>query len=193
MIGFIAGTVLDKNHSAVLVETASGVGYEINLASTHLAMVQIGQTVRLFTYLKVSDSAQELSGFVDSEARDFFKLLLGVSGIGPKSALNILSLGSIEAIKQAIARNDVNYLTAVQGMGKKTAERLVVELKSKLKGTTSVTEMPAGATDTLGEVVEGLIAMGYSAGEARTAVQSLSLVGKTTEQLLREALRQLSK
>lgn len=192
MIGLVAGSVLEKNGPVLLVETGGGVAYEVTMTPARAAEVVVGSAVRLYTYLKVSDSAQELFGFGNTAERDFFKLLLTVSGIGPKSALNILGLGSIENIQAAIGRGDIAYLTGVQGMGKKTAERVVVELKSKLKGISSAEgELPAGAVDVLGDVVDGLVAMGYSANEARQAAQSLSTVGKTSEQLLREVLQKL--
>lgn len=181
----------------VVVLTAGGVGYEVALTEAHLFTIKMGETLTLPTYLKVSDSALDLYGFENHAARDFFVLLLSVSGIGPKSALNILSLGSIESIQAAIARGDIAYLTAVQGMGKKTAERLVVELKSKIKkqetraNETGMADSPN--SDVLGEVVEGLIAMGYSAAEARAAAQLLETTGKSTEMLLREALQKLAR
>ena len=194
MIGLVAGIVLEKNGPMLLVETSGGVAYEIVMTAARAAEAMVGASVRVFTYLKVSDSAQELFGFSNTTERDFFKLLLTVSGIGPKSALNILGLGSIENIQAAIGRGDGAYLTGVQGMGKKTAERVVVELKTKLKGaSTNEGELPVGAVDLLGDVVDGLIAMGYSANEARQATQSLSVVGKTSEQLLREVLQKLAR
>lgn len=193
MIGLVTGTLLEKNGAVLLVETSGGVAYEISLTPARAAELTLGTVVRVYTYLKVSDSAQELFGFATTAERDFFKLLLTVSGIGPKSALTILGLGSVESIQAAIARGDIAYLTGVQGMGKKTAERVVVELKTKLKGVKGdAGELPVGATDVLGDVVDGLVAMGYSASEARQAAQSLSVVGKTSEQLLREVLQKLA-
>lgn len=194
MIGLVTGVVLEKNGPMLLVETSGGVAYEIVMTAARAAEAMVGAGVRVFTYLKVSDSAQELFGFSNTAERDFFKLLLTVSGIGPKSALNILGLGSIENIQAAIGRGDVAYLTGVQGMGKKTAERVVVELKAKLKNVSNNEgDLPAGAVDLLSDVVDGLVAMGYSASEARQAAQSLSTVGKTSEQLLREVLQKLAR
>ena len=194
MIGLVAGIVLEKNGPILLVETSGGVAYEIAVTPARAAEMMVSANVRLFTYLKVSDTGQELFGFGSTTERDFFKLLLTVSGIGPKSALNILGLGSIKNIQAAIGRGDITYLTGVQGMGKKTAERVVVELKAKLKGASSGEgELPAGAADILGDVVDGLVAMGYSVSEARQAAQSLSTVGKTSEQLLREVLQKLAR
>jgi len=148
--------------------------------------------VSFYTYLRVSDQAQDLYGFETLEERDFFILLMTVSGVGPKSALNILSLGSMDNIKSAIARGDVKYLTAVQGMGKKTAERVVVELKSKISGANL--DVPGEAMGgALGDVVGALVSMGYSPDEARQAAQELDPADKTSEELVREALRRLAR
>lgn len=195
MIALLSGVVVEKTPTNVLIETSGGIGYEVTMTLADTLSVEIGQKLRVYTYLKVSDSAQELFGFKNTAARDFFKILLSVSGIGPKSALNILSLGEIEHIQSAIARGDVKYLTAVQGMGKKTAERLVVELKNKFTVRGGSGESLSGAVDSgpLGEVVEALVSMGYSQAEAREVVQSLDGAQKNAEGLLREALKMLSK
>lgn len=193
MIASVSGKVIGVTKNGLIVETVSGVGYEIQVTPADKLSVKVGSDVRFLTYLKVSDQAQDLYGFMNNEVRDFFCLLLTVSGIGPKSALNILSLGSIDSIQAAIARGDVKYLTAVQGMGKKTAERLVVELKSKIKNLNSKTDEGSVSSGPLGEVIDGLISMGYSQQEARETVQSLEADGKTSEALLREALKILAR
>jgi len=195
MIALLSGVVVEKNSTGILLETSGGVGYEINVTPADANEIGLGSSIKIFTHLKISDSAHELFGFKTTGARDFFKVLLSVSGIGPKSAMNILSLGDIENIQGAIARGDVKYLTAVQGMGKKTAERLVVELKNKFSVRGNSGETTVGATDSgpLGEVVEALVSMGYSQPEARDAVQNLEANGKNAEGLLREALKMLSR
>lgn len=195
MIALLSGVVVEKASTSVLVETSGGVGYDVTMTVADVLSVVVGEKLRVFTYLKVSDSAQELFGFKTTAARDFFKILLSVSGIGPKSALNILSLGAIDQIQGAIARGDVKYLTSVQGMGKKTAERLVVELKNKFTVRGNSSEPVAGAIDSgpLGEVVEALVSMGYSQAEARDTVQNLDTANKNAEGLLREALKILSR
>lgn len=195
MIALLSGVVVEKTSTGILLETSGGVGYEIILTTSDVSEIGLGSSIKIFTHLKVSDSAQELFGFQTGAARDFFKILLTVSGIGPKSAMNILSLGDIENIQGAIARGDVKYLTSVQGMGKKTAERLVVELKNKFIVRGNAGQSIGGTIDSgpLGEVVEGLMAMGYSQAEAREVVQNLDSAGKNSEGLLREALKLLSK
>lgn len=191
MISFVSGKIHSKSTNGVVVLTPGGVGYAIGLAALHTSELSVGQEVSLPTYLRVTDSALDLYGFRTDDEREFFVLLLSVSGVGPKSAMNILSLGSIADIKAAIARDDVKYLTAVQGMGKKTAERMVVELKSKVQtlgGTSAQDEIGSALSD----VVDGLVAMGYSKEQAKDVARGLDATDKSTEALLREALRQLS-
>ena len=168
--------------------TPGGVGYEVNMTPTRILEYKAGEQAELFTYMKVSDSALDLFGFKTAEDREFFSLLLSVKGVGPKTALHILSLGSVENIESAIGRGDVTYLTAVQGLGKKTAERVVVELKSKMKGSRSKGDTSAEST-VMGEVIDGLVAMGYSRDEAKLVVMNLDATGMTTEKLLKEALK----
>jgi Holliday junction DNA helicase RuvA len=113
-----------------------------------------------------------------------------VSGVGPKSAMNILSLGHMEEIQSAIARSDVKYLTGVQGMGKKTAERLVVELKNKLLASANdVHSTNTGESDILTDALEGLMALGYSREEAKNLVSKIDIEGKSPEQILKLALK----
>lgn len=187
MIRVISGEVIDKGAQQVTVMTAGGVGYTLAVTATTNAEIRIGQTATFHTYLKVAETALELFGFLQTPDRLFFEKLLTVSGIGPKTALNILSLGSVQNIQDAIMRGDVKYLTAVQGMGKKTAERLVVELKGKM--ARSLESSQDGATDALGEVVEALMAMGYDRDEAREAVAALSGVDGTVTELIKKALQ----
>ncbi len=188
MISYLIGKVIDKQKDHVVVMTPGGVGYEVNMTPTRILAYKMGENIELFSYLKVSDSAMVLFGFQTAPEREFFSLLMTVKGVGPKTALHILSLGSVENIESAIGRGDVTYLTAVQGLGKKTAERVVVELKSKMKGSASK-DVDDGSSVILGEVIDGLVAMGYGRDEAKLVVINLDATGKTTSQLLKEALR----
>ncbi len=189
MISLIKGTIESVGKDSLVVMTAGGVGYEVGFKISDFGF-KIGEEVTLFTYLKVSDSGMSLYGFETVEEKVFFELLLGVSGVGPKSAMNILKLGSIADIQAAIARGDAKYLTAVQGMGKKTAERLCVELKSKVSGQMSDVQN-TGDSQILSEVIDGLVAMGYSASQAREVVEQIDAVEKTTEEVLKIALQQI--
>ena len=172
------------------VMTVSGLGYEIHVGSGQVVRWSGGQVVTLYTYLKVSDQALDLYGFETIDEREFFELLMTVSGVGPKSAMHIMSLGSMMEIKAAIARGDAAQLSNVQGIGRKTAERLVVELKGKVSGQRSaVSGQPD--SEALGEVIEALVGLGYGREEARMVAQRLPAAGKTTEELLRLALREM--
>ena len=192
MISYIKGKIIEKSERAVLVLTDGGVGYGISMQVAKCASLRVGDSVGLYTYLRVGENALDLFGFESLEEKKFFELLLTVSGIGPKSAMHILELGSLEEISSAIGRGDVGYLTKVSGVGKKTAERIVVELKSKIINHKSkINHEKCG--EVLGEVIDGLVSLGYSREEAREAVRDLSVDGKDTGKLVKEALRRLGK
>ena len=188
MISLLKGKVFSKHTDSLVIETTGGVGYEVHMTLSRVAQYTLGQEVLLYTYLKVTDSAHDLYGFESPEEKDFFELLMTVSGVGPKSAMNILSLGDMYEIQSAIARSDVKYLTGVQGMGKKTAERLVVELKNKITSTKS-SHGQVEDSDNLGDVIDGLMALGYSREEAKRMVQKIDTTGKTPEEILKQALK----
>ncbi len=190
MIAHIQGTVIGSTKQSVIVATQSGLGYEVILPTFKLLELNNGVPVSFFVYHKVSENGQELFGFSTILEREFFMLLMTVSGIGPKSAMNIMSLGSIEDIRDAIARGDIGYLTAIQGMGKKTAERLVVELKSKIGLVTKPSLRSKPADGVLDDVVEGLVAMGYTKDESRNMLQDIEGEGKSAAEILKEVLSQ---
>lgn len=190
MIAFLRGTVLSKGKDHIVLETSGGVGYEIKMPLLSLSKFLIGAQVGIHTYLKVSDSALDLYGFLTTEEKDFFELLMTVSGVGPKSAMNILSLGNIGNIESAIARGDITYLTAVQGLGKKTAERMVLELKNKVASLgKDETASSVGESEVLSEVIDGLMALGYTKEEAKLRVKGIDPNGLTTAQALKIALK----
>ncbi|NCO04815.1 MAG: Holliday junction branch migration protein RuvA [Candidatus Magasanikbacteria bacterium] len=192
MISLLAGKIVLKTNDAVVLLTSGGVGYEVRVSSSFLGILIVDQEVHMYTYLRVTDSDLSLFGFRSVDERSFFELLLSVSGVGPKSAMNVLNLGSIGDIQSAIARSDVKYLTAVQGMGKKTAERVVLELRSKMGASPMVSEeQPSGQV--LSDVIDGLIAMGYEKQDAIATARHLVVGEKTAEVLLREALGMMSK
>ena len=192
MISLIKGKITENNGEQITVLTSGGVGYEILVNTNGASYFKIGAEMEILTYLSVRENSMELFGFKSKEERNLFEKLLLVSGIGPKTALRILSLGSVGEISSAISRSDVTYLTKVSGMGKKTAERLVVELKNKV-GTTTEFNSSEGFSNEVGDVIEGLIALGYSGTQARDTVQKLQGTGKTSEKLLKEALKMLGR
>lgn len=194
MISTLIGTIVGAEKDRVVIQTAGGVGYGVAVGK--LDGFLVGQEVTLFTYLKVSDQALDLYGFIGSEARDFFTLLLTVSGVGPKTAMNILSVGSIADIERAISRGDAAYLSAVQGIGKKTAERMVVELRSKIRNPIRqlADELRTPNSGTiLSDVIDALVGMGYGKEDVIAVVRELEPDGKSTEALLREALQRIGR
>lgn len=189
MITLIKGKILGNNLGKLTVLTPGGVGYTVFVNPLNTAW-KAGQEAEILTYLSVRENAMDLYGFSTEAEKNLFEKFLLVSGIGPKTALHLLSLGSVEEISSAINRGDAAYLKRVSGIGGKTAERLVVELRGKLAGDAHGSAV-TGASDELSDVVDGLVALGYSESEAREAVKKLDARGKTAEQLLREALQKI--
>lgn len=196
MISLLQGKIIDKQHNELVLLTSGGVGYHVSASKQAIETFSVGQEVIIETYLVVKEDALDLYGFASGDEKKLFELLISVSGVGPKTALNILALGPVGDIAGAVGRGDVTYLTKVSGIGKKTAERLVLELKSKLQNHSlagSGSGAPTGMSSVLSDVSEGLEALGYSSIEVREVIQSLDATGKTSEQLLRAALGMLGK
>ncbi len=172
MIGRIQGKLLETNPPHILVDV-HGVGYEIDVPmSTFYNLPPVGQEVTLLTHFIVREDAQLLYGFLTSEERETFRLLLKVSGIGARTALSILSGMSVADLVNAVALQEAGILTKVPGIGKKTAERLLLELKDKLTGA-----LASGAVSTVSststDIINALMGLGYSDREARAVVKKL--------------------
>lgn len=185
MIGYLEGTVraVRENHCIVV---AGGVGYKIFATKETLMRLELEAQTSLWTYLAVRESALDLYGFPAPEEQASFELLLTVSGIGPKSALGILDMASSETLRSAIASGNAAYLTSVSGIGKKTAEKIVLELKDKiLAGSAAGPAMPKGDI----EALEAMRALGYSGDEARAALRNVPADIEGSSERLREALR----
>jgi len=171
MIGRLTGTLAEKAPPQVLVDVA-GVGYELDVPmSTFYNLPAVGERITLLTHLVVREDAHLLYGFGGVEERATFRLLIRISGIGPRTALAILSGLSVAELAQAVSRQESARLVKVPGIGKKTAERLLLELKDKLapdlQGRTAMT------TDAQGDIVQALLALGYNEREAGAALKSL--------------------
>lgn len=167
--------------------TTGGVGYRIFIPPTKIDHYEIGVEKEVLTHLIIREDKQDLYGFETEEEKDLFVLALGVSGIGPKSALHLLTLGSPREIKNAIASGDADYISKVNGVGKKTAERLVVELKDKIGDFRMQNIEDRAQNGSVGEVIDALVSMGYKQQQAREAIKNLD-TSKSSEELLREAL-----
>jgi len=184
MIGSIRGTVSLKSDKFALVETA-GVGYKIWLAQDGLSQIKKDQEVLVWTHTHVREDSLDLYGFLNYEELEFFEMLINVSGIGPKGALTILGVASIETLQRAIGTSDIPYLTKISGIGKKTAEKMVIELRDKV-GTL---EQGGTLKDEL-DALLALQALGYSQNEARDALKGLSPEFSTNAKI-KEALKVL--
>ncbi|WP_374339167.1 Holliday junction branch migration protein RuvA [Leeia sp.] len=193
MIGLLRGTVLEKTPPAVLL-LAGQVGYELDVPmSTFYDLPPTGGDVRLFTHLVVREDAQQLYGFLTRAERDAFRQLVKVSGVGPKLALAVLSGLSVNELTLVIANGDAARLAKTPGIGKKTAERLLLELGGKFNpGGVAGGGLFAPPTSTGDDVLQALLALGYSEKEAALAVKALPTDCKV-EDGIRLALKQLAK
>lgn len=193
MYNYIKGIFSSAEENTVVIE-ANGVGYEL-LASdkTIERLGNPGAECKIFCYLSVREDEMSLYGFADRQEKEFFKKLINISGIGCKMAISILSSGTLSDIISAIAGADVGKLSKIKGVGKKTAERIVVELRDKIApgSDTSVfvTSPVISAQTSDGEAVEALISLGYTRQEAVAAVVRNEKPGMTTEQIILAALK----
>jgi Holliday junction DNA helicase RuvA len=173
MIGRIAGTLADKQPPQVLVDVG-GVGYELDVPmSTFFNLPALGERVVLLTHFVVREDAQILFGFLTAAERATFKELVKISGVGPRTALSILSGLSVAELAAAVSRQDGARLVKVPGIGKKTAERLLLELKGKLGADLALPGSGVALSDAQGDIAQALQALGYSEREAQAALKAL--------------------
>lgn len=189
MIAHVIGKVAEKFNGAVIVDV-HGVGYEVNVAAGDYDGVLLDSEVKFYTHHHIREQAQELFGFSTLAAKKLFELLITVQGVGPKAALAILSLGSAEHVRNAIANSDSVWLAGAAGVGKKTAERIVVDLHDKVglpvyykQGAPVQTEL-----DTNDEALEALMALGYALADATKALEGVD-TKLSTAQRVTQALR----
>jgi Holliday junction DNA helicase RuvA len=199
MIGRIAGTLLEKNPPQILVDVG-GVGYEVDVPmSTFYNLPNLGEPVALVTHLVVREDAHLLFGFLTEAERALFRQLLKISGIGARIALAVLSGLSVAELAQAIALQETGRIVKIPGIGKKTAERLLLELKGKLPVTagagakvSSGMTAPADALDTMSDILNALLALGYNEREALGAMKALPADASVSDGI-RLALKSLAK
>lgn len=188
MIAHISGEVITKQEKYVVVDV-SGVGYKLHVSPSVLEHTKTGERISLWTHLVVKEDALDLYGFTEEKEVAFFEMLIGISGVGPKSALGIMGVAPLETLKAAIAAGDTSYLTKVSGIGKKNAEKIVLELKDKLGGISY--ETTQGAMKEESDVVEALEALGYSTAEAREALKHVPDTVEGASAKIKEALKHL--
>ena len=203
MISYIRGTLAEKNEDSAVVE-AHGVGYQIFVPVPVLSeLPPLGESVKIYTYFSVREDGMSLFGFLSRQDLAMFKQLIGVNGIGPKSALGILSALRPDVLRMAVASGDAKTISRAPGVGPKTAQRIILDLKDKirpedvlaggLEESLAVPEEISGVGQAGKEAVEALTALGYSAAEAAGAVKKVKITEEmTAEDVLKGALRHLA-
>jgi len=192
MIQQIKGTV-EFIGAGYAVVSASDIGYKIfTTPGTLQTLSKETEKVALWTHLAVRENSMDLYGFLEHAELNFFEMLITISGIGPKGALGILSIASIDTLKQAISSGDTTYLTKVSGIGRKNAEKIVLELKDKL-GSGDIYQGNDENLKEESDTLEALVALGYSQHEAREALKNISKDTASTNEKIKEALKSLGK
>jgi Holliday junction DNA helicase RuvA len=186
MIAQLTGEVAWKDGRGIVLNV-HGVGYRVHIVKEYLEKLKVGGEISLLTYLAVRENALDLYGFENTEALDYFELLITVPGIGPKSALAVLSLAGPDVLRRAILADDTTYLTRVSGIGRKSAEKIIVTLKDKL-GRLDNGESGLLADEV--EALEALQALGYTLGQAREALKKIPpATASDTGEKVRAALK----
>ncbi len=194
MIGRLRGQLLEKDAPHLLVEV-QGVGYELDAPmSTVIELPATGSEVTLHTHLVVREDAQNLYGFLSLTERNLFRSLIRISGVGPKMALALLSGMSAEDLIRCVENQDAALLTRLPGIGKKTAERLVIELRDRVRELPARTAAPSGGLqpdngDARTDAISGLVALGYKPAEASQLLRNLPDNGLASDELIRQALQ----
>ena len=190
MISYLKGKAqyIGQNYIEVIV---NDLGYKVFVTEAFLKSVKVDKEVEVFTHQHVREDALDLFGFDNREQMELFEKLIGVSGIGPRTALGVLSAANIEEIETAVIHDDVSVLTKVSGIGAKTAERIVLELKGKYKGKVAPVNKGGKANDDA-DVIDGLVGLGYPVDQARSALRQVDKDAGTDEKL-KLCLKMLSK
>lgn len=200
MISYIKGTVAYKGKDFIVIEN-HGIGYQVRVPSRVLDELESGVSAMLHTYLYVREDNVSLFGFSSIQELDTFQILLGISGIGPKAALSVLSTMTVEDLYYAVFSEDAKSIAKTPGIGPKGAKRMIIELKDKLNledldlvsdSREETSPQPAANGDNISDTVQALVALGYSNGEAYRAVHSVAEADTLdAEQLLKEALKKV--
>ena len=192
MISYLKGKIKHKGSGFVILEV-NNIGYQIFISPLFYADLKFGQEVELYTYQQVREDALNLYGFRNMAEQEMFELLLSISGIGPKSALGVMSIATVADIKESIGRGDPALLTKVSGIGRKTAERVVLELREKI-GKLNIGDSKLSG-DLLGssDEIDALMALGYSLSQARESLNNVDAKIKDSGERIRQALKKLGK
>lgn len=190
MIAHVSGVVAEKFNGAVIVDVG-GVGYEVSVAAGDYEHAQLNESVKFYTHHHIREQSQELFGFTSLAAKKLFEMLITVQGVGPKAGLAILSLGESEIVRSAIASGDSAYITRASGVGKRIAERVVVDLADKVGLPIRTNVTIVGLSEPIehnDEALEALMALGYTLNDASRALEGVSTELSTAERVT-QALR----
>jgi holliday junction DNA helicase RuvA len=183
MFAHVSGIVAEKFASSVIVDVHD-VGYEVQVAINDFDRALLGEPIKFYTYHHIREQSQELFGFSSLAAKKLFELLITVQGVGPKAALSILSLGESEIVRNAIANSDSGFVSKASGVGKKIAERVVVDLSDKVGLAVNVAHASGTGTTPVGdEALEALMALGYTLGDAIAALEDVPLDAPTPQRV----------
>jgi holliday junction DNA helicase RuvA len=188
MICYLRGKIKIKMRGYVILDVRD-VGYKVHVNDLILGGLAVGQEAEFYIYHHVKEDISALYGFIQLNHLEMFELLISVSGIGPKSAMGILAVADIEQIKDSVAKSDSSLLTKVSGIGKKTGERIVLELRGKVDAVLSDIGAKAGAVSASGEEIDALMALGYSMIQARDALKEIDPSIKDSGERIRAALK----
>ena len=188
MIGYLSGKIISKTNKTLLIDV-NGIGYSVFCSNPTIQQNKIGQETKLYIHTHVREDALELYGMATAEETEFFKQMIGISGVGPKSALGIFEVAKLGDIKKAIAHGDPSLLTKVSGIGKKTAELIIIKLKDK----NVVLDLSGDEIGSQSEAIDALMGLGYSASDARTALAKVDSSLESTEEKIKAALKLLAK
>ncbi|PLX21338.1 Holliday junction branch migration protein RuvA [Candidatus Parcubacteria bacterium] len=193
MIAFLEGKIINKSKDYLVIKN-NGIGYKVFVNADLFSQVNTSENIELYIYHHITEQSSSLFGLKNKEEQEFFELVLSVSGIGPKTALNVLAAATIHEIKNSISRGEVDLLNKVSGIGPKTAERVVLELRNKIDHIEmSTSNSDAGRGQASGDEIDALISLGYSMVQARDALKSVDPSVLDSGARIKEALKNLSK
>ena len=192
MISYLSGNIIAKGKNFIIINVGQ-IGYQVFVSPLFFSELNTGQDLEVYTYQHIREDALDLYGFRSLEELEMFELLLSISGIGPKSALGAMSIASVSDLKKTIAHGDPSLLTKVSGIGKKTAERVVLELKEKVGAMDFDKEMSGRGNTASGEEIDALIALGYNMQEAREALRKVDPGIKGSSERIKSALKMIGR
>ncbi len=194
MINGLRGKIIDRKESEITLNV-NNVFYKIFVNPSFLdkvSNIDSKEDVDVMTYLSVRENALDLYGFIDKKDKELFTLLLTISGVGPKSAMNIMNSVTLEMIEEGIRNNDAIYLSKISGVGKKTAEKILLGLKDKIETISTYEATSHKSSSNISEAIEALVSLGYSERDARDSIKNIDSKEKDTQDIIKEALKKLS-